>query len=239
MSKTVEEVYQKKTQLEHILLRPDTYIGSIEHIDENQWVLKDNHEFINKKIRYVPGLYKIFDELLVNAADNYQKDRRMSKIKVNIDKTKNLISVWNNGHGIPIEIHKEQNMYVPELIFGHLLTSSNYNDSEKKVTGGRNGFGAKLVNIFSKKFRLETVDGKRKKKFEMTWYNNMKEKSDPVISQSDAGVTEDYTLVEFQPDLKLFGMKFLEDDISQLLEKRVYDLAGIMPKSVSVFLNNN
>lgn len=45
----------------------------------------------------------------------------------------NTISVWNNGDGVPVEIHKEEGVYVPELIFGHLLTSSNYNDDEKKV----------------------------------------------------------------------------------------------------------
>lgn len=78
---------------------------------------------------------------------------------------KNIISIWNNGRGIPIEIHKEQNVYVPTLIFGHLLTSSNYDDSEKKVTGGRNGFGAKLCNIFSKKFVVETACSEYGKKY--------------------------------------------------------------------------
>jgi len=52
--------------------------------------------------------------------------------------------VLNNGKGIPIEIHKEHGVYVPELIFGHMMTSSNYDESEKKTTGGRNGYGAKL-----------------------------------------------------------------------------------------------
>ena len=60
-----------------------------------------------------------------------------------------MISVWNNGKGIPITIHKEHKIYVPELILGNLLTSSNYDDTEKKTTGGRNGFGAKLANVFS------------------------------------------------------------------------------------------
>ncbi len=71
--------------------------------------------------------------------------------------------MWNNGEGIPIEIHKEYNVYVPELIFGHLLTGSNYDDTEKKVVGGRNGFGAKLTNIFSEKFSIEVGDQNSKK----------------------------------------------------------------------------
>ena len=62
-------------------------------------------------------------------------------------------------------MHKEQKVFVPTLIFGQLLTSSNYNDSEKKVTGGRNGYGAKLCNIFSTKFVVETCSSDSGKKF--------------------------------------------------------------------------
>ncbi len=79
-----------------------------------------------REVTYVPGLYKIFgklglicvDEILVNAADNFQRDNTMSMIKVDIDEKKGQISVWNNGQGVPIEIHKEHNVYVPEMIFG-------------------------------------------------------------------------------------------------------------------------
>ena len=93
---------------------------------------------------------------MVNAADNIQRDKKTNTIKVNIDQKQNRITVWNNGKGIPIEVHKEHGCYVPELVFGHLLTSSNYDDKQKKVTGGRNGYGAKLTNIFSKRFTVET-----------------------------------------------------------------------------------
>ena len=65
---------------------------------------------------------------MVNAADNYQRDKKMSMLKVKIDPEHGSISVFNNGKGIPIVIHKEHKIYVPELIFGHLLTGSNYND---------------------------------------------------------------------------------------------------------------
>ena len=105
------------------------------------------------------------DEILVNAADNYSRDKTMTQIKVTIDPQKNLIKVWNNGKGIPVVVHAKEKVYVPELVFGHLLTSSNYDDSIRKVTGGRNGFGAKLTNIFSKKFTITTADTKNKKKF--------------------------------------------------------------------------
>lgn len=162
--KTIEEMYQKKSQLEHILLRPDTYIGSIEKHTQTLWVY-EHDEMVNRSVTYVPGLYKIFDEILVNAADNKQRDPSMDSVQVVIDVEQNLISVCNSGAGVPVEIHQEEGIYVPEMIFGHLLTSSNYDDNVKKTTGGRNGYGAKLTNIFSTEFIIETADGKRLKKY--------------------------------------------------------------------------
>lgn len=162
--KTIEETYQKKSQLEHILLRPDTYIGSIEKHTQTLWVY-ENDQMVHRSVSYVPGLYKIFDEILVNAGDNKQRDPKMDSLKVVIDVEENLISVFNNGDGVPVEMHQEEKVYVPELIFGHLLTSSNYDDTVKKTTGGRNGYGAKLTNIFSTEFIIETADGRRQKKY--------------------------------------------------------------------------
>lgn len=125
----------------------------------------ENGELVNRPVSYVPGLYKIFDEILVNAADNKQRDPTMDSVKVDIDQEGNCVSVYNNGDGIPVEIHSEEGVYVPELIFGHLLTSSNYDDDVKKTTGGRNGYGAKLTNIFSTEFVIQTADGKRQRKY--------------------------------------------------------------------------
>ena len=82
----------------------------------------------------------------------------MDTLKISIDLEENTISVYNNGRGIPIDIHEREQIYVPELIFGHLLSSSNYDDDENKLTGGRNGYGAKLANIYSHEFTVETAD---------------------------------------------------------------------------------
>ena len=79
----IEKVYQKKSQLEHILLRPDTYIGSVEKCTETMWVYDFEKQcMVERTITFVPGLYKIFDEILVNAADNKQRDNKMDCIKV-------------------------------------------------------------------------------------------------------------------------------------------------------------
>ncbi|KAF8097776.1 hypothetical protein N665_0281s0039 [Sinapis alba] len=232
--KTIEEMYQKKSQLEHILLRPDTYIGSIEKHTQTLWVY-ENEEMVNRPVTYVPGLYKIFDEILVNAADNKQRDPKMDSVKVVIDVEQNLISVCNSGDGVPVEIHQEEGVYVPEMIFGHLLTSSNYNDNEKKTTGGRNGYGAKLTNIFSTEFTIETADGKRQKKYKQVFENNMGKKSEPVITKCTK--SDNWTKVSFKPDLGKFGMTHLEDDVVALMSKRVFDIAGCLGKTVKVELN--
>ncbi|XP_008329793.1 DNA topoisomerase 2-beta isoform X3 [Cynoglossus semilaevis] len=230
---SVERVYQKKTQLEHILLRPDTYIGSVEPVTQLMWVYDEDIGMNQREITYVPGLYKIFDEILVNAADNKQRDKNMTGIKITIDIDSNIISIWNNGKGIPVVEHKDEKMYVPALIFGHLLTSSNYDDEEKKVTGGRNGYGAKLCNIFSTKFTVETACKEYRHSFKQTWQNNMTKTADPRIKFFDG---DDFTCVTFQPDLAKFKMEKLDRDIVALLTRRAYDIAGSC-KGVKVTLN--
>ncbi|XP_040101362.1 DNA topoisomerase 2-alpha [Oryx dammah] len=232
---SVERIYQKKTQLEHILLRPDTYIGSVESVTQQMWVYDEDTGINYREVTYVPGLYKIFDEILVNAADNKQRDPKMSCIRITIDPENNLISIWNNGKGIPVVEHKVEKMYVPALIFGQLLTSSNYDDEEKKVTGGRNGYGAKLCNIFSTKFTVETASREYKKMFKQTWMDNMGKAGEMELKPFSG---EDYTCITFHPDLSKFKMQSLDKDIVALMVRRAYDIAG-STKDVKVYLNGN
>jgi len=159
----------------------------------------------------------------------------MTKIKVVIDADSGKLSVWNNGKGIPCQIHKEYNIYVAELIFGHLLTSSNYDDSEKKIVGGRNGFGAKLANIFSSKFVIEAADTKSGKLFKQTYEKNMSKRGEPIIKEYSG--KDDYTFVTFWPDYERFGMSGLDKDTIKVLSKRVFDIAGVLPSTVHVTLN--
>lgn len=241
-SKTVEETYTKMSQLEHILKRPDTYIGSIERITQPMWVL-ENDEIVQKELTYTPGLYKIYDEILVNAADNKQRDPNMDKLEIEINSGNNLISVQNNGTGLPIHWHSEHECYVPTLVFGHLLTGSNFDDDEKKTTGGRNGYGAKLANIFSVEFKVECADSSRGKSFSQTFRNNMKDSDEPIIKNlSQAQIKKgDFVKISFRPDLTRFKMDALDEDTVQLLSKRAYDIAGSMAnrpgKALTVTLN--
>jgi DNA topoisomerase-2 len=93
------------------------------------WVFDGTtRQMVHRNVTYVPGLYKIFDEIIVNAADNKQRDSNMNRLEVTINPDENYIRVWNNGNGIPIVMHKEHGIYVPELIFCHILTCSNFDD---------------------------------------------------------------------------------------------------------------
>lgn len=228
--------YQKLSQLEHILKRPDTYIGSVEKSPTEMWcydVATETMKF--QEVVIVPGLYKIFDEILVNAADNKIRDPLMKNIRVTIDEENNLISVMNDGKGIPVQIHDKEKIYIPELIFGNLLTSSNYDDNEKKVTGGRNGYGAKLCNIFSTEFILETADQLTGLLYRQVWLDNMSKVSKPKITKLKT--KKEYTRVSFKPDLSKFNMDALDELTLSVLRRRVYDLCGTV-RDCNVYLND-
>ena len=232
--KTIEETYLKVDHRKHILELPDTYIGSINMVCDEQFIGDADNKVIKKVITYNPGLIKIFDEVLVNAIDHSVRNKDCTNISVTIDKESGFISVKNNGPGIPVVMHKEHKVYVPELIFGNLLTSSNYDKSEEKIVGGKNGYGAKLCNIFSETFIIETVDSDTKKSYKQEFSNNMGLKHNPIIKSSSV---KSYTKISFKPDYKRFGTTNLTDDVISLMKKRVYDCTACTNKNVSVSIN--
>lgn len=245
MSKySIEEKYQKIDHHEHILKRGNMYIGSIKKETKSMWIYNENRneneaKIHLKEITYVPGLYKIYDEILVNARDHVircleEKREACTIIKVNIDKENNKISVWNNGAGIEIVEHKKHKILIPSLIFGELLSGTNYNDEEKRKVGGMNGLGAKLTNIYSSEFEVETLDSITNKKFYQKFSNNMYTKGKPQITSGKG--KKPYTKISFIPDFEKFGMKGLTTDIINLFRKRVYDIA--MTTNVKVYYND-
>ncbi len=221
--------YKKYTQKEHVLARPGMYVGNIKTTVSDCWVIEEeNTKTTLKTLKWNPGIYKIFDEILVNAADEVQRNKNVKSIKIEIN---DALSIYNDS-GIPIEIHPEYKVYIPELIFANLLTSSNYDDSEKRTTGGLNGLGAKLTAIFSKSFTVETAkDGK---KYTQTFENNLSVINKPIITNSK----KEFTKITFIPDFEKFGEKTLTDETKNVLIKRVYDMCAITAKNVQVFLND-
>ena len=234
--------YDKKTPREHILTRPDTYIGDIEETKEAMWTLnikddesnKLNFKMKNKKIKFVPGLLKLFDEIVVNSRDHSVNDSTCDTIKVEVNTEENYITVFNNGNnGIPVEEHPKFKVMVPSMIFGQLLTSSNYDDSKKRTVGGRNGYGAKLVSVFSKKFTVRVADPNNKKLFEQTWTDNMSVEEKAKVKKFNN--KNGYTEVTFYPDLEKFGISNLGDHFG-LFAKRCVDICG-SSKRLKVYFN--
>lgn len=238
-TKTDAEKYDKKTPREHVLIRPDTYIGDIEPTNESMWVYDTEKKVMEKKsIIYTPGFLKVFDELLVNARDASVNDSTCDTIKVEYNIEEGYISVLNNGDvGIPVEEHPTHKMLVPSMIFGELLTSSNYNDDEERTTGGRNGYGSKLCNIFANRFIVEVDDAKRSKRFKQEWTDNMLNADKAEVTKLPAK-TKSSVKVTFYPDFKRFGIKSLKNDHETLFYRRAIDIAGTSNNKLKVFFND-
>ena len=238
---------QQKTDKQHILDNPDTYIGSVENVETNLWIMNDsNDKIIEKTITYIPGLFKLFDEGIVNCRDHVIRMKTklenktentipVSYIDVSI-KDDGTIVMMNDGNGIDVVQHPEYNTWVPELIFGHLRTSTNYNKDEKKIVGGKNGFGFKLVLIWSSYGCIETVDHIRGLKYTQEFKNNLDTICPPKITK--ASKSKPYTKISFKPDYARLGINGLSPDIISLLKKRVYDISAITDKTIKVKLNS-
>jgi DNA topoisomerase-2 len=197
-----------------------------------------------RTVQYNPGLFKIFDEIVVNALDHVtrqagvpEKARRVSRIVVTLTPT--MFRIYNDGDGIPVEVHPEYKVMVPELIFGNLLTGSNYDDDEEKVVGGKNGYGAKLTNIYSREFQLRTCDGKLA--YDQRFRENMSATDKPTMrpARGAAGKAQ-YTEVTAWPDVALFygaGATEIPADMLDVLRTRVVDAAALVAgRGCHVFL---
>ena len=196
-----EKKYEKLSHKEHIMARPDTYVGKLEPTQEAQWIYdEDQKKMVQKMITYSQGEFKIFDEVLVNALDASEEDDSVDAIKVYFSKEDGCITVYNTGAGIDVSMHEKEKIPIPELIFGNLLTSSNYDDGVKRTTGGRNGYGAKLANVLSSLFKVEIGHPASKKKYKQEFRNNMSEKSEGVYSEYKKA--QGYVKITYWPDYK-------------------------------------
>jgi DNA topoisomerase-2 len=217
------ESVQKLTHIEHILKRPDSYVGPVEQGTEPYWIL-DGSTFTKKNLKYSPALLKIFDEILVNAIDrNSLHPKHVSSISVAIDKDVGSVTIENNGPlgGIGVRMHEKEGLWNPELVFGHLLTSTNYDDSQKRIVGGRNGYGAKLANIYSTDFSVIIKDHETKQTYTQKWSKNMTV-CDPPKIKKHSGATSSVSIT-FTPEWKRFGMSKMDDTIYNIFQKRVWD----------------
>lgn len=230
MTKNIEDKYKVLDQISHILLRPQTYVGSNKPHTSIKWVISNDDKIEQRELTYIPSFIKIFDEVITNSVDESKRNKKLNRIDVKIDTKSNFISVRDNG-GIPVVMHKEQKKYVPEVIFGTLMSGSNYDDTEDREVAGLNGLGSKLTNIFSLKFEVSTCDGKNI--FQQEFKNNMRERTKPKIKN----YTKCHTEISYYPDLEKFGLTEIDESHFKIIEKRVYDLAACNT-NVKIYFND-
>lgn len=244
---TLAKTYQSKTDKEHVLDNPDTYTGPMEKTEYQTYIYDESSaRIVQKTLDIIPGLYKLFDEGVVNCRDHVKrmesaiiakKEGAQAVTKINITISDDgTITMRNDGNGIDVVQHPEHNLWIPEMIFGHLRTSTNYNKDEEDCIGGKNGFGFKLVLIWSKWGKIETIDHVRGLSYTQEFVDNLNEIKTPIIKKCKK---KPYTEVTFKPDYERLGMTGLSQDMISLFKRRVYDIAAVTDKKVKVWFNDS
>jgi DNA gyrase/topoisomerase IV subunit B len=220
--------YTQLSELEHILKRPGMYIGNITNTKDILFTYNDS-KIEEKSIEWNYGIYKIFDEIIVNSVDESLRNSNLNKIDIVLER--DYFQIKDNG-GIRVELQEGTKIYIPEFLFAVLRTSSNYDDTEDKEVTGLNGLGGKISNIYAKKFIVDTcLNGKR---YYQTFSNNNRKKTKHKITKSnDSGTT-----ITVYPDFEKFGLENITDDNYNVLIRRIYDLAGLNPH-IDFSLNGN
>ena len=227
MSKELSEKYVKLSGIEHVLKRPDTYIGAVGMETKTIFVATNFEEDLRntkmeyQEVTYSPGFIKIFDEAITNASDHSIRTGKVSYIKVTVKD--NVITVENDGPGVPVVIHDKEKIFIPEMVFGNLLSGENFDDTQERFLGGRNGIGIKCTNIYSKEFYLETADGN--KVYKQTFKDNMSTKTKPYSRKSK----QSYTKISYHPDFERFSMEGIDEVTMSIIVKRVFDIAAYNP----------
>jgi DNA topoisomerase-2 len=217
----ISKKYSLLNEIEHVLKRPGMYVGSTKSHESTEFLF-NGEKFEKREIQYNPGFLKLFDEIVSNSVDESKRNSNLNQIHVTLNSKTGEISVWDNG-GIPVIIHNEHQIWIPELIFSNLRAGSNFDDTQSRTVAGTNGVGASLTNIFSQKFTIKTSDGKNQ--FSQTFTKNMSERNKPKISPSDKNFTE----ISYITDFNQFNMESIDDIHIEMIRKRLIDIAACNP----------
>ena len=237
--------YVEMDPLEHCLLRPDTYIGSIRTQERSDWIMaaeSEEYRLVYQSMQGNAGLERLFIEAQSNAIDNVWRSSeagvKQSFIAFELDPATGWTSVANDGLLIDIEEKHESGEWKPEFIVGKLRTSSNYNDAEDRKTSGKNGLGIKLTNIYSLEFKIDIVDKEHELRYEQTWSNHMKSKTKAVVTKLKKtqlkAFKSSYTKVSWRPDFPYFSLEGYTADMLALLLRYACDTAMITGVKVTM-----
>lgn len=226
----LNKVYKKLSHHEHILLRPDRHIGSTKPKTADTWIYDlKNGTIAQDKLTWNPALIKMFDEIITNCVDfsKTPEGKHLNKIEVSINRMTSSIIVTDNG-GIPVVMH-ESGEWIPDMLFGSLFAGSNFNDGDEeydnKYSGGQNGEGASLVNLFSKSFVVKTSDGK--KAYTGKWSDNMQNHDAPNIRPTTS--KRGFTSIQWTPDYARMGMSKLDVDNYLMILRRTAEISACNP----------
>jgi DNA topoisomerase-2 len=227
MSKKIKE--NKITQLsdiEHVLLRPGQYVGSVNKTKCNTFLLnKKTEQFEYTEVEYVPALLKIIYEILDNSVDESIRTNFKYGKNISVDIKDNKVKVSDNGRGIPLANAEGTEVSQLELALTELRAGSNFNDEEGRTLLGMNGVGSSLTNIFSTSFKATVFDKKRKGV--LTCKNNLGNKKCVI---TDFPSKESGTTIEFTPDLVRFNLDKIDEVHENLIHQRLMFLSYMYPE---------
>ena len=216
---TTEVEFKELDERSHCLARPGMYIGST--------TAEDHSGIINFKyqtVRYVPGLIKLFGEILDNSLDEFIRTKgefsTQISVTVGTDIDGSFISVSDNGRGIPVKEHGDS--WIPVKAWTKMRAGGNFGDDTQRATVGTNGVGSALVNIFSNSFVGTTCDGERA--ITVTCSSNMENIDYKLHKGSKKGTT-----VTFYPDLARFGVTEIDASHLEIIKDRLVNLSVIYP----------
>lgn len=158
---------------EEYTLRKNVNAGTSDKVTTRCFSLKGK-EFVFDELTYVPSLFKVIDELVVNSVDHFINCIIKNTIQHNmksgeVNKYVNLIAfkvaedgrmtILNDGYGIPaLRLEHKGNRYLPQVLFSDERTGTNMDDDPNRITGGTNGIGATIVTAFSQDMTIKCVD---------------------------------------------------------------------------------
>ena len=214
------------TSVEHILVRPNLWIGSVSPSEKETWVLNEDDTISFKKISYTEGLLKICNEAIDNSVDVGIKTNWEKSTKIDITITKDTFTCEDNGTGISVE-KNESGEWIPVIATCVPMSGTNFEEDRNSI--GANGVGIKAANIFSKKFECVTCDGKGKLKIVCT--DNLSTKKVTELKPT----AKTGTVISFSPDFDRFGVKEFRIELMTMIKTRLKFLSWFYPKCQFTF----
>ena len=206
----------------HILLRPSMYVGGVDLVEKEEYILTKENKFEYKKLKFVPGLIKITNEIIDNSVDEAVRTGFKFGNKIDVNITDTSIEIRDNGRGIPVVKIGDTEHYAPVVAFCEARAGSNFSD-DGRTTIGMNGVGSFATNVFSKVFKATTADGKKRLKL-------ISKSNAETVNFTITDTEQKFTKVYFEPDFKRFEINKMDDVHKSIIKQRLYFLSVAHPQ---------